>query len=64
MSNPPQGLGYRQRAALTLLTASSRPLPTGYIRRQALDSCDPRVADVALRGLAERGLIQHVRPGL
>lgn len=59
-----KGLGYRQRAILAALHDADRPLPTGYLRRQVLDDCDPRTLHVALNGLAARGLAERARWGM
>lgn len=57
-----KGLGYRQRALLTLLQESDRILATGHLGRMAGIE-DHNVVIQALHGLVARGLAVHIGHG-
>lgn len=60
------GLGYRQRAILTVLRAQDRPVPFGYVVRACDDGCPSHYnnTNVSLRLLRERGLAVQTRRGM
>lgn len=61
----PSGLGYRQRAVLTLLRDAGRAVPFGYVERQVTLGCPTAYnnTNVSLRLLERRGLVHQPRRG-
>lgn len=55
------GLGYRQRTLLDTLRRAGHPVRTGYLVR--ISGADPKTVNVALVGLRDRGLVEHVSRG-
>lgn len=60
-----KGLGYRQRAILTVLEEQGRPTPLGFIVRTFADDCPSSYHNTAnsLLSLRRLGLVRRVRQG-